>query len=106
MTQTAHTPTPWVYIAGKKGGGKMGSGNFHGTFAQISVRPDGEISNCESFTIHTQNSNEDAAFIVKACNAHDELVEALTDLMRARVRDNEVGPVTAKARAILAKVQP
>ncbi len=66
---TKHTPTPWKY---------------HETFTagepQGFVISAGALNICQLFTGDNQADEEaDAAFIVRACNAHDEMVAALSD---------------------------
>lgn len=57
--ETKHTPTPWFATSGSiDGRDDVYCTGQEGTIAQ-NVRP------------------QDAAFIVRACNAHDKLVEAL-----------------------------
>lgn len=61
--QTAHTPTPWEAC-----------GNLVRT-ARTDVDPSGLlVCDCPA---NVGNRIEDAAFIVRACNAHDDLVAAL-----------------------------
>ena len=62
-----HTPTPW-HIETKK---------IH--FADIYSLSGVWVAHCESAVA---DSVKDAAFIVRACNAHDDLVEALEMLMQ------------------------
>src|SRR3990167_8285439 len=57
------------------------------------------------------SSQADADLIVRAVNAHDELVKALTDLLEMLDREDDgaawrMASVEAKARAALAKVTP
>lgn len=72
MTQeTKHTPTPWDY--GYQGG-KYGKGEL------LITGDKGEEYSALVGQIHTIDPKEaeaNAAFIVRACNAHDELVAAL-----------------------------
>lgn len=64
--QTAHTPTPWIYEA------EEFPGNTHGALKGA----DGKW--VASIYWHTATpKNENLAFIVCACNVHDDLVVAL-----------------------------
>ena len=54
-------------------------------------------------TLH--NNADNAAFIVTACNVHDELVAALAAALPFIDGEN-IEPILAQARAALAKVQP
>jgi predicted FMN-binding regulatory protein PaiB len=58
------TPTPWEYQQVHKEG-----------YFKI-IRDDGE----DVYKIANGLSHEDAEFIVRACNAHDDLVKALQEL--------------------------
>lgn len=95
---TAHTPTPWLPYSNS---------------AQQRI--------CcfifEQATVHCSNKDwlANAAFIVTACNAHDELVAALRriadgDVMYGRAETYSHADVVMAygdiARAALAKVQP
>lgn len=73
--QTAHTPTPWEAC-----------GNLVRT-ARTDVDPSGLlVCDCPA---NVGNRIEDAAFIVRACNAHDELVAAGKRYANAKI---EGGP--------------
>ena len=65
-----HTPTPWKCAKPKKG-----------FFCHIMHQPDDEgiwrNGNGIASTIHSQNSDEDAAFIVRAVNSHEKLLMCL-----------------------------
>ena len=73
MTHETHTPLPWVYdetchaIWSDEKGVFDSLDELHGDVELVMV--------CEGL----KNPN-DAAFIVRACNAHDELVAALENL--------------------------
>lgn len=49
------------------------------------------------------NAEANAAFIVRACNAHDDLVRALRHAVEAFEADNDKSWYVAEARAALAK---
>jgi hypothetical protein len=94
MTTTEHTPTPWP---------KPEYGN------DVGPNDEGfwefwEIDGVGRFDIEAN-----AAFIVRACNAHDQLVTALTDCVAVIVGDTsgpqQVQGIVAEARAALAKAQ-
>ncbi len=72
MNEPKHTPTPWRITGyGIIGGIEDGSGQ---TVAQAQERPSRKRSEPD----HERLAN--AAFIVRACNAHDALVEALVEI--------------------------
>lgn len=69
-----HTPTPWVY------------GDAKGTLCAYRVVEPNERQRTIAFVAHTGSNAQDksnAEFIVRACNCHDELVQALQDLLAA-----------------------
>lgn len=89
---TQHTPTPWHDEIGAPG-----------SSSGLTVRDEnGNI-------IARVGSIDDAAFIVRACNAHDELVAALRGLLDATKDIRGIDPeeykpeAFATARAALAK---
>jgi hypothetical protein len=62
-----HTPTPWDYYENDGEPAIVtNDGTWRGTVAKVEL-------------------SEDAAFIVRACNAHDALVEAL-EMARSRIQ--------------------
>ena len=79
ITQSAHTPTPWMVAA-------------DGYISQ-KVKPDAE-GNPEGQTIALMHNFSakyaNAAYIVKAVNCHDELVEAVDNLLD--LLDETIGP--------------
>lgn len=88
MTQAKHTPGPYSYRPN-------GIGYFN-------IMADGMIV-AASVALET-----DAAFIVRACNSHDELVEALESLVRQQEDVFKGGSVNADlkpAYAALAKAE-
>lgn len=101
MSADNHTPLPW-------------STNDHGTPNNIDIIcDDGCIANVSRWSNciadrHSENQ-ANAAYIVRACNAHDELVSVLHAGI-ALVNDPDAGEDEARAferlaRAALAKVQ-
>lgn len=75
---TAHTPTPWCIPAGKPNGFIICSGD--------DPKKPGPILMCvrlplgrRSF-ITDSDVNDNAAFMVKAANSHDDLVKALQQI--------------------------
>lgn len=96
---TTHTPTPWHT------GGTFHYPNKPDTQNVWSAAKHGDQSGhivCEQAEI------ADAAFIVKACNAHDDLVAALMKIAGSDERPGHVayirkGEVARIARAALAK---
>lgn len=71
-----HTPTPYDYIPAKH------------ESTQIFGRT--ESGGCWFVASATNNAN--AAFIVRACNAHDALVKALAEMVQVHLRPS--GPST------------
>jgi hypothetical protein len=70
MTETKHTPTPWRV---SPTGMSVWSGDQDAdSFTRICIRPEGKVSAKEN-----EEWPANAAFIVRACNAHDDLVSAL-----------------------------
>lgn len=67
MTDTKHTPTPWKIE------------NWHGD-TQI-IGPEGSLICIDTTYYPVAPSEEDMAHIVKCVNMHDELVEALKDII-------------------------
>jgi len=104
---TQHTPTPWKVLQAGDPSGVPRVTSDKGGVAVICVnRYMGEKG-------PSAEESANAAFIVRACNAHDELVAALTlakyVLATLSLDDDctEGQPeALAAARAALAKVQP
>lgn len=103
---TAHTPTPWVR--------DPRSGRT--TMVYSDDATGSAIADCAPSMVHRSQAEceANAAFIVRACNAHDELVEALSALLSLHGtphQDEWLNPqafkfaqdVTDKARAALSK---
>jgi hypothetical protein len=67
-----HTPTPWKHV------------HYDETFFTIETM-DGNVQTAEAY------SEEDAAFIVQACNAHDDLVAALQKVIACLRGTAEIG---------------
>lgn len=116
----AHTPTPWEaqnYIDGEDGigiiglreGVPVGGTPTNGLVAFATMFP------TEVDAKNSSRATANAAFIVKAVNAHDDLVAAVTELRAAMVQygmDVDEGPngvpyahteMMERARAALAK---
>ena len=88
--ETKHTPLPWCYGAAL---------NYHGFY----IAPNGTLPTLASVErcgaqvnvlVHNfpGETEANAAFIVRACNSHYELVAALTRLLRAFESDKNVMP--------------
>lgn len=103
MTQQ-HTPTPWTL--------KQGREIIH----EFKTKDDAYNGGSSEWLVATVKEHGDptmsaedranAAFIVKACNHHAELVDALENLLEdLKVTAFYEWPNAKKARAILAKVQ-
>lgn len=89
-----HTPAPWSLF-----------GNGHCIKGKLN---DGEagIAICSMQARTPEENAANAACIVKVMNAHDRLVEALTDLeVWASGCDEDTPDELIKARAILAEVK-
>jgi hypothetical protein len=85
----SHTPTPW---------------NTNSPDETLILGPDFQVvattfQDEEDYQANHDNRYEDAQFIIKACNTHDELVEAL----KAVCRETTKGRVFRIAEAALAK---
>ena len=85
MTQQ-HTPTPWT---------------------QRNIGPhEYNITDGEGYSVAHSWNNDDAAFIVTAVNAHDDLVAALTATLANVCQAHGLPPrIEAQARAALAKAK-
>ncbi len=68
-----HTMTPWIVDNVKTDGGL--------NITYVATATDEQISPIAKVTSHNASAN--AAFIVRACNTHDELVAALEDAYQA-----------------------
>tara|TARA_R110000868_G_scaffold23596_3_gene94767 strand:- start:192 stop:503 length:312 start_codon:yes stop_codon:yes gene_type:complete len=93
MTQT-HTPTPWI-VSPPLGEGAIqiqSTGlNAYGNWIVAEV-PD-----------RTEEDKANAAFIVRACNAHEELVAALEELLNeAQVDESDLASLAEPASFRLA----
>lgn len=108
-----HTPLPWELCAASKHHGPYIVGCYGSTICDLyamsnpmaaSVRNGGD-----SYPIAFTDADANAAFIIKACNAHDALVAALEDasafmqgVMQER-GDSGVSILIKAASAALAK---
>lgn len=94
--EQTHTPTPWRYCktnGSPTSGQHMIAGSKPGYLAEIRDCGSGDVS-------------ANAAFIVRACNAHDELVAALRDIARTdRTTKTSAADLADIARAALAKAE-
>lgn len=81
MNTATHTPTPWTLR------GRLVEVSGRGEIARCILPADGGVF----------EATENAAFIVRACNTHDELVAALTKAREIiRGRDLEYAVVDVK----------
>jgi hypothetical protein len=90
---TQHTPTPWQVDASKHSVSIVAD-RF--CVAQTATAQTGNVAPAEA----------NAAFIVRACNAHDELVAALRELLWTEQFDDDDPRLIAarlQSRAALAK---
>lgn len=100
MTPTAprptHTPGPWM---------SFDSGTKVITCDSESLLI-ASLEECEVETVAERKAN--AEFIVRACNSHEELVEALRDLLQVIATDELIPESVSymqQARAALAKAE-
>ncbi len=98
-----HTPLPWHISNHAFGGADTG--------AKIIVRSNKAIVVCAA-TVHIGgvNAETNAAFIVRACNSHYELLEALRNMVRLYEPNGETdqkspGQFYRKAIAAIAKAE-
>lgn len=94
---TQHTPTPWNH--------SNGTVVFDGNDRKVAAT----YAN-KGYGIEIDEAQSNAAFIVRACNAHDELVAALRacveEMSAYEYADEGIsGELIRNARAALAKVQ-
>lgn len=99
MTNTKHTALPW-----RIGVRQPDSCKF------IYDAKGGEVANCDMLTNFADDNLANAAFIVRACNAHDELVaviEALGEFGRGGYFNKSLldADWCARAKAVLAKAR-
>lgn len=97
---TNHTPTPWTQHNGEIFAERDDFGTMQ--VAQVMWR------NPASYAEYggAQQAEADTAFIVTACNAHDELVAALREILKASLGGYSTVRTAAIARAALVKVTP
>lgn len=87
--ETKHTPTPWVHKDG-----------------EVYEENDFKIFDAYNSDFLYEEDKANAAHIVKCVNMHDELVEALRDLLTFVVTvEYEESPIVAFAEAVLAKAR-
>jgi hypothetical protein len=75
MSNPAHTPLPWK--ASDSGTGIWSAGEPLGKNKIIA------ICSCDAVSRPKDENTANAAFILRACNSHYELLEALENLIRA-----------------------
>ncbi|MDD5534062.1 MAG: hypothetical protein PHC52_14820 [Syntrophales bacterium] len=102
MSETTHTPTPWRdYVQGD------GTGVIISTVEKDNYGRDREI--IVRVPLSGQPSRENAAFIVRAVNAHDALVDALGTLVASLSWEEKRSGTTyhgyEMAKAALAKAE-
>lgn len=95
-----HTPTPWIYIPNERF--RPGTvliwtsrGPGYGAVAELS----GPNPYPDTVALHEAN----AEFIVRACNAHDDLLSAAKDLLEAIRAEGCVGWVFDEMRGMTAR---
>jgi len=96
MTESKHTETPWKY-----------SDAYYET--QVDIRDEGGRRIAvvvTDYPMMTCRMEANAHFIVRACNCHDELLEALEDLVSDWEITGELElSVLSNARAAIAKAR-
>lgn len=106
---TAHTHTPWVFEPGPQGDPDVPDADF------IIAQQDGlgevvatVVGPCQSGT-----PEGNAEFIVRACNAHDQLLACLKEAVASweladmdETDDSEAGEAMAEWKAAIAKAEP
>lgn len=65
---SSHTPTPWIVSGGREEDGRM---------VKIGTGEKGWLGVAAAFGDTPEEAEANAAFIVKAVNAHDDLIHAL-----------------------------
>lgn len=93
MENVQHTPTPWEHLPDEEGSPIVGAGQ---RICDMDCR---SFSDDESFESQTAQMEADAAFIVRACNAHDELVAALKHAEKMLERHGEASTMIGEALA-------
>ncbi len=93
---TPHTPTPWLYCHQDKRG-DLATVCYVADFCVTADTP--------SYEFHG-TPEQDAAFIVRAVNSHDALVDILTELLGADGHDAFEEAFWERARAALSLAQP
>ncbi len=112
MSDAKHTPTPWVFIP-------MNEYVYDAAFKYRIEGEDG-FSPCCIYADGTKNkgtTEANAAFIVRACNSHDALVDALkkaTDILEridtqetrlVFTKDHEIPDLVKSSRQALADAE-
>lgn len=101
-TKPAHTPTPWAADEAESGGSRILSTVNGANIAFTDYLNDASLK-------EPREDFANAQLIVRAVNAHDELVNALGLLVAFVDSDDEEGPaigeVIEQARAALAKAK-
>lgn len=113
MNEPKHTPPPWktLHEAGNNGFANTIAGDFTdlptGERAQYTIGHLGRIGEKVSDV-----DEANAAFIVRACNAHDELIAALQDFVNGASsnditsdHDETFANLMRNSREVLAKVK-
>ena len=95
MNTTNHTPTPWTnyscaIVANYRLKKDFGTvlREYRTSIAMCEAEPEEELTDdgCRAVGIRTPDFTEaeaNAAFIVRACNSHDELVQALEAVLKS-----------------------
>ena len=114
MSKAQHTPTPWTkdYPLGKDD--TIWIKGADGTticliYVETTQREELDNGDVVLKKLKLHHGSHNAAYIVKCVNLHDELVEALGDLVARIYRTSSVDEQTLvsldKARALLAKAR-
>ena len=95
-TSLAHTPTPW-HVLTTPIECLIRAENFEETFQNIAATPG-----------LNRNAEANAAFIVRACNAHDALLDACKMLLKVLSRDCDAeafGSEISHAEGVIAQAE-
>ena len=109
MSNTNHTPTPWRVdtFGGSRAGHRVVAPSIE-IGAGINRATAVAVMHLRADASNRATVMADAAHIVKAVNAHDELVGALklaSDFLEANYRTEDMPDILRPVRAALAKVQ-
>lgn len=88
MSEQKHTPTPWTVGPANQKAHEDSHAGIHGADGFIVAEVQADVEELPA--------GANAAFIVKACNSHDALVEALKELRFSLAFDGQICPINQK----------